>query len=65
MIRHQTEYDLSFEEKLAEEARRLREEANRLPICNERDELLRKARQADTSSHMTEWLSCVGLQAPT
>jgi hypothetical protein len=64
MIRHQTEYDFSFEEKLAQEARLLREQANRLPICQEREELLRQARHADTASHMTEWLSCVGLQPP-
>lgn len=64
MILQQSEYDLAFEERLVQEARRLSEEANRLPICEEREELLRQARQADTASHMTEWLPCVGLRAP-
>lgn len=58
----QTEYELSFEEKLGEEARRLVEEANRLPNCREREELLRRARNADAASHMTEWLPYVGLR---
>jgi hypothetical protein len=64
VILRQTEYDLSFEERLAQEARRLSEEASRLPICKEREELLRQARQVDTASHMTEWLPCVGMQPP-
>ena len=64
MIIHQSEYDLSFEERLVQEARRLSEEANRLPIREEREELFRQARQADTASHMTEWLPYVGLRAP-
>jgi hypothetical protein len=55
----------SFEEHLAEEAERLREEAELLPPGAERDELIRKARQAETGSHMSEWLTSPGLQPPT
>ena len=54
----------TLEVRLAEEAIRLREEAKLLPPGAAREELLRKARQAETGSHMTEWLRSPGLQAP-
>ena len=54
----------SLEERLAEEAKRLRAEAKLLPPGAARDEMIRKARQAETGSHMTEWLTSSGLQAP-
>lgn len=57
----QADCEPSFEEKLAEEARRLSEEAYRLPDGREREELLRRARNAAVASHMTEWLPYVGL----
>jgi len=54
----------SFEERLAEDAKRLREEAKLLPPGAMRDATLRKARQAETGSRMSEWLSSPGLQPP-
>jgi hypothetical protein len=54
----------SLEERLSEEAKRLREEAKLLPPGAKRDELIRKARQADTGSHMSEWLHSPGLRPP-
>ncbi|MDT4739923.1 hypothetical protein [Bradyrhizobium sp. WYCCWR 12699] len=54
----------SLEERLAEEARRLREEAELLPHGPVRDEALRRARQAETGSHISEWLRSPGLQPP-
>lgn len=54
----------SLEIRLAEEAERLREQARKLPPCAERENLLRRARQADTGSHMSEWLRSPGLQPP-
>ena len=54
----------SLEERLAEEARRLREEAELLPHGPVRDEALRRARQAETSSHLSEWLRSPGLKPP-
>ena len=56
---------ISLEERLAEEARRLREEAESLPHGPVRDEALRRARQAETGSHMSEWLRSPGLRPPT
>ncbi|MEH2485775.1 hypothetical protein V1280_001714 [Bradyrhizobium sp. AZCC 2230] len=54
----------SLEERLAEEARRLREEAELLPHGPVRDAALRRARQAETGSHMNEWLTSRGLRSP-
>ena len=60
MQRRRFKQTLSLEERLAEEAKRLREEAKSLPPGARREELLRKARQAETGSHMSEWLSSPG-----
>ncbi|WP_370165635.1 hypothetical protein [Bradyrhizobium diazoefficiens] len=54
----------SLEERLSQEAKRLREEAKTLPPGPRREEALRKARQAETGSHMSEWLRSPGLQPP-
>jgi hypothetical protein len=54
----------SLETRLATEARRLREEAETLEPGAVRDGLLRKARQCETGSHMSDWLRSPGLQPP-
>ena len=46
-----------LEDRLAEEARRLREAARLLPPGAVRDAALWKARQAEMASRMSEWLS--------
>jgi hypothetical protein len=51
--------------RLAEEAKRLRNEAEDTPAGIERERLLRRARQVDTASHIGEWLNSAGLRAPT
>ncbi|HEV7217862.1 MAG TPA: hypothetical protein VGN39_03225 [Terriglobales bacterium] len=56
---------LTFPERLDQEAKRLRIEAEKLPHGSERDQLLRKARQAETAFHVNNWLSSPGLQPPT
>jgi hypothetical protein len=64
-LRRRVKHTLTFEERLAEEARRFREEAERLPIgSNARNLLLRRARQAETASHINEWLRSPGLASP-
>jgi hypothetical protein len=55
---------LTLEERLAEEAKRLREEAKLLPPGALREELIRKGRHAETASHMNEWLTSPGLRPP-
>jgi hypothetical protein len=54
----------SLETRLAEEAKRLREEAKLLPPGAQREQLLRKARQCETGSHVSEWLASPELQPP-
>lgn len=54
----------TLEERLTAEAKSLRDEAASLPFGLARDAALRKARQAETGSHMTEWLSSHGLKTP-
>jgi hypothetical protein len=54
----------TLEERLAEEADRLRNEARGTPPGVDREDLLRRARRAETASHMNQWLSSPGLQAP-
>jgi hypothetical protein len=54
----------SFEERLAHDAKRLREEARFLPPGAVREATFRKARQAETGSHVSAWLGSPGLQQP-
>ncbi|MGY4282710.1 hypothetical protein ACVWXO_001930 [Bradyrhizobium sp. LM2.7] len=53
-----------LEERLAEEAKSLREQAKKLPDGPQREALLRRARQNEVGAHMTEWLTSPGLQPP-
>jgi hypothetical protein len=64
MQRRRIKHTTSLEDRLAEEAKRLREEADLLPPGIAREQAIRKARQAETGSHISEWLSSPGLQAP-
>jgi hypothetical protein len=54
----------TLEARLAEQAIRLRDKAKLLPPGPARDDLLQKARQAETGSHLSEWLRSPGLQPP-
>jgi len=54
----------TFPDRLSKEADRLRQEAETKPRGPEQDELLRKARQAETAAHIDEWLSSPGLKPP-
>ncbi|WP_249128090.1 hypothetical protein [Bradyrhizobium lablabi] len=66
MSQHRRRFKQSdpLEERLAEEAKRLREEAKLLPPGTTREQVLRKARQCETGSHISEWLRSPGLQPP-
>ena len=52
--RRRFKHTISLEERLAKEANRLREQAKALPRGHQQEDLLRKARQAETGSHMSE-----------
>jgi hypothetical protein len=54
----------SFDQRLVQEALRIREQVKSLPLGRERELLVRKARQLDTASHINEWLSSPGLKVP-
>jgi hypothetical protein len=64
MQRHRFKKIASLEERLDEEAKRLREEAKLLPPGMAREQAIRKARQAEVGAHMSEWLRSPGLQPP-
>jgi hypothetical protein len=54
----------TFEQNIAAEKARLETEAAKLPLGPQRDSLLKKIRQLQTASHVSEWLSSPGLQPP-
>ena len=54
----------TFEQRLAREAHRVKERAKTLPQDKERELLSRKARQLETASRISEWISSPGLQPP-
>ncbi|MEH2486744.1 hypothetical protein V1280_002683 [Bradyrhizobium sp. AZCC 2230] len=53
-----------LDQRLSEEAERLRKEARGTPPGVERARLLRRAQLAETASHISEWLSSPGLRPP-
>ena len=55
---------LTFPDRLSDFARKARERAEKLPPGPEKDEMIRKARQADTAAHLDEWVNSPGLQPP-
>ena len=64
-LRRRVKHTSSFEERLAEEAKKFREAAEREPPgSTSRELLLRRARQAETASRMNDWLSSPGLRPP-
>jgi hypothetical protein len=64
-LRTRVKHTLTFEERLAAEAKRSREAAAREPPGSTlREQFLRRARQAEAASHMSEWLRSPGLQSP-
>ena len=54
----------TFEQRLAQEAHRVKERAKTLPQGKERELLSRKARQLEAASRINEWMSSPGLRAP-
>jgi hypothetical protein len=64
MQRRRFKQTQSLEGRLSDQAKRLRAEAKLLPPGAVRDELIRKARQAETGSRINEWLTSPGLQPP-
>ena len=55
----------TFEERIAAEKAKLEADVARLKPGPKRDALIKKIRQLETASHMSEWLSSPGLRPPT
>src|SRR5206468_8098410 len=65
MQRKRVNHTATFQERLAEEAIRFKEAAEKQPFgSTARELLLRRARQAETASHINNWLRSPGLQPP-
>ena len=54
----------SFEARISQAAKELEDKAWAMPPGPDRDDLLKRARQMDATSHLREWLSSPGLQPP-
>jgi hypothetical protein len=64
MQRRRFKQTVPLEERLRIQAEADRLKAKSLPPSREREDLLLRARRADTASHLTEWLNSPGLQPP-
>ena len=53
-----------FEQRLEQEALRVKEKIKSLPHGREREILSRKARQLETALQINEWVSSAGLRPP-
>ncbi|ANV99749.1 hypothetical protein [Bradyrhizobium icense] len=62
--RRRIKHEKTFEERLAEEAKRFREAASEAQPGMARELLLRRARQMETASRLNEWLRSPGTRAP-
>jgi hypothetical protein len=64
MERRRIKHKASFQERLADQAKRLRDQAETMPLGTERDDLVRRARQTETAAHLDAWLNSPGLSQP-
>lgn len=65
MERRRVDKQLTFKQQLAAEAMRFREAAEKEPPGTMgRELLLRRVRQAETASHINDWLTSPGLTPP-
>ena len=62
--RRRFKQQVSLQDRIAEWAFGIREQANRMRPGPQRDELLRKLRQAETAMHLEDWANSPGLQPP-
>ena len=63
--RKRVKHTATFEERLAEEAIKFKEAAEKQPLGSmARELLLRRARQAETAAHIGDWLRSPELQPP-
>lgn len=54
----------SLEERMTEQANKLKEQASQLPAGAEREGLLKRAKVVEMGAHLSDWLNSPGLQPP-
>jgi hypothetical protein len=64
ITRRQTKQTASLKDRLASFAKDLRRQALTLPPGAGQEDLLRRARRADTTAHLDDWINSPGLQPP-
>jgi hypothetical protein len=62
--RRRFKHTVSLNDRLSAFAGDARDQAALLPAGPERDALMKKARQADTASHLEDWVNSPGLKPP-
>jgi len=62
--RRRIKQTLSLKDRLSLFSKKAIDEAEKLPPGPERDELIKKARKADTASNIDAWANSPGLQPP-
>ncbi|WP_024519595.1 hypothetical protein [Bradyrhizobium sp. Tv2a-2] len=63
-MRRRFQQTTTLEQRLLDEATRLRKQADGTRSGVEREQLLRRARRAETASHIDRWLSSKELRPP-
>jgi hypothetical protein len=64
MERRRIKHKTSLEERLANQAKRLRKQAKTMPPGAERDDLIRRASQNETAANLNAWLTSPDLVSP-
>ncbi|SDF12700.1 hypothetical protein SAMN05216337_104551 [Bradyrhizobium brasilense] len=64
LIRRRVVQTETLEERLEGHAKELRDRAKAMPAGVEKEALLKRARQAETGAHISEWIQSPGLQSP-
>jgi hypothetical protein len=64
MPRRRVMHSEPLDERLVQEAHRLKEVARSLPPGKRRQDMIRRARQAEMAASITQWLSSPGLLPP-
>lgn len=59
-LRRRVKHSLSFEQRLFEAARKAREAAHSLPPGDERERLLRSARESEAAAQLNRWMAVPG-----
>lgn len=62
--RRRFKQQVTLQDRIVEWAIGIREQANQMRPGPQRDELLRKLRQAETAMHLEDWANSPGLQPP-